>query len=53
MFQRRTKTKIPEKDLSEVEIRHLADQELRVMVKKMLKEFERRMDGAQRILTKS
>ena len=47
MFQKKEQDKISEEELSEVEIRNLTDKELRVMVIKMLNEFERRMDEAQ------
>ena len=47
MFQMKEQDKTP-KELSEVEIGNLPEKEFRVMIIKMRKELERRMDGRAR-----
>ena len=44
MFQTKEQDKIPEEELSEVEISNLPKKELRVMIIKMVKELRRRMN---------
>ena len=44
MFQMKEQDKIPEEELSKVQLSNLPDKEFKLMIIKMLHEFRRRMD---------
>ena len=45
MFHMKEQDKTPEKDLNEIEISNLPDKEFKIIVKKIISEFRRRMNA--------